>query len=405
MAAPKRPTPRRGGPPSPVRAVLTLGAVVLALLIPALWWIGSSSWTAPLTGRSSALRPSKPDYVGERSCRDCHPGESAAFSRSGHARTLRPAAATPLARKLDGRVVADPERPDVHWSYALRSGRLAVTRSPARGEVEQFIIDYAFGSDHHATTFVSLTGANRLPATEHRLTHFSDGDTLKVTPGQSVEKPFPGLTPHGRVLPDWEALACFRCHVTRVSAEKGNALDPATMIPNVSCERCHGPASLHLAAARAGGTELTMPFGAGRWTAESQMALCGKCHRHPSEALPGRIKPEIPALARFQPIGIMQSKCYQSSEGAFSCVNCHDPHARASSDRITYEAACLRCHGADRQVPCPVSPRSGCIECHMPRVDTGQIVPFTDHWIRVRKSTDPPAVRPARADGKTRAHP
>ena len=67
------------------------------------------------------------------------------------------------------------------------------------------------------------------------------------------------------------------------------------------------------------------------------------------------------------------------------------------SDRASYESACLSCHGASPQVTCPVSSRQGCIECHMPKVvDEGQHVPWTDHWIRVRKelkSRDEPASR------------
>jgi formate-dependent nitrite reductase cytochrome c552 subunit len=129
-----------------------------------------------------------------------------------------------------------------------------------------------------------------------------------------------------------------------------------------------------------------MPFGSGEWTADSQLSLCGQCHRHPSRAVPGVIRPENTALARFQPVGISQSKCYTKSAGAFSCVTCHDPHARASSDHADYEAACLRCHESPRDTACPVSPRGGCIDCHMPKVDAGQRVLFTDHWIRVRES-------------------
>ena len=102
--------------------------------------------------------------------------------------------------------------------------------------------------------------------------------------------------------------------------------------------------------------------------------------------------PEISALARFQPIGIMQSKCYQSSDGALSCVNCHDPHARTSSDPRASESACLKCHGNEAQVRCRVSPKSDWLSCHMPLVDTGQRVLFTDHWIRVRHVSDPPTV-------------
>ena len=73
-----------------------------------------------------------------------------------------------------------------------------------------------------------------------------------------------------------------------------------------------------------------MPFGLGGWTADAQMGLCGQCHRHPSIFPREMIRPEETGLARFQPVGLMQSKCYTRSDGAFSCVNCHDPHARAS---------------------------------------------------------------------------
>jgi hypothetical protein len=304
---------------------------------------------------------------------------------------LRAAEKVPLARKLDGRVVADPERPDVRWKFASRGGRFQATRSEDNGKVEEFVMEYAFGSDHHATTFVTLTDWRNGAALEHRLTHYAEDDSFGITPGQSAEKPFPVTTPHGRELPAWETIKCFRCHSTRISTVGKDVLRPEELIPNVSCERCHGPGGAHVEKARAGQSDLSMPFGPDRWTPATQMALCGQCHRHPSEALPGRIRPEIPDLARFQPIGIMQSKCYTESDGALSCVNCHDPHARASSDRSTYESVCLACHDARPKSTCPVSPRDRCIACHMPRVDTKQRVLFTDHWIRVRKATDPPS--------------
>src|SRR5262249_42973484 len=90
------------------------------------------------------------------------------------------------------------------------------------------------------------------------------------------------------------------------------------------------------------------------------------------------------------------------------CITCHDPHARASADRGWYETVCRSCHagrGAPLEppppapapptgrarapgVPCPVSPWADCIECHMPRVDSGQPILFTDHWLRVRRPGD-----------------
>ena len=89
--------------------------------------------------------------------------------------------------------------------------------------------------------------------------------------------------------------------------------------------------------------------------------------------------------------------------GAFSCVTCHDPHARVSADRPAYDTVCLSCHtdpghtkqeGLAKPAPaCPVSTRSRCVECHMPRKDAGQGILFSDHWIRVY----PPGESPSRA--------
>ena len=378
--------------------LLILGGI-LALVVAGFRWIDLPR-LFPIAGRGGVARKSTAPFVGPRSCGECHPGESALFARSGHAQTLRPAAAVPLARKLDGTVVADPEVPGVRWAYERRGDHFGAARQMGDGSIERFVLDYAFGSDHHATTFVSLADSKRLPATEHRLTHYSDGDIFRVTPGQGAARPYPGTKPHGRELPDWEALACFRCHATRTSASGPDLLRFDEMIPNVSCERCHGPATDHLAAARAGSAIPPMPFGPERWTADAQMTLCGKCHRHPSETFPGGLRPDRPSLARFQPVGIMQSKCYQASAGALSCVSCHDPHARASTDLGGYEATCLSCHKADPQVVCRVSPGGDCLRCHMPLVDTGQRVLFTDHWIRVRTASDPPVVARTRPGGR-----
>lgn len=174
------------------------------------------------------------------------------------------------------------------------------------------------------------------------------------------------------------------------------------MIPSVTCERCHGPGRAHVEAARrgTGAEDLSMPMGLEGWTVQSQLKLCGSCHRHPSWVPPERLNANDPGLARFQPIGLSQSRCFKETEGKLSCVTCHDPHARSSADPAHYERVCLSCHDMPGKIRieesgqeshlaqpavCPVSPATGCIACHMPGVDSGQHVLFTDHWIRVRR--------------------
>jgi hypothetical protein len=326
---------------------------------------------------------------------------------------LRPAGERSLARRLDGTEAADPEHPDVLWRYRYRDGQLHIART-AEGQVEEFLAQYAFGSGHHATTFMTVIHPGIPKILEHRLTYFAREQALGLTPGHGARAHLGGVTPRGGVLLADDARKCFGCHTTQTSARPDRAIDEETLIPNVSCERCHGPGKAHVEAARRGApeAELELPFGPGRFTAEGLLRLCGTCHRHPSRLEPDKIRPDNPHMARFQPVGMLQSRCFRESGGAFSCVTCHDAHARASSDRAPYLAVCLSCHAASgpgtdpsprpadsharprdtptsKGTPCPVEPGGDCVACHMPRVDAGQRVLFADHWIRARRPGEP----------------
>ena len=425
---------RPGRVSAPARRARWIVAVGLAALVGAAFWV---VFTAPravlVSGRFKNVRLIGIDrafppggrfagdpYIGSRICAECHPGESALQSRSGHARTLRPAGRLPLARRLDGRTVEDPDSSDVRWGYRYGDGQLSIARRAPSG-VEECIAEYAFGSGHHATTFVNVIDPTIPAILEHRLTHYTREDILALTPGHETKPPPPGMTPLGGVPPPRDARNCFGCHATQLSLRDESRIDEAMMIPNVSCERCHGPGRAHVEAARRGApeSELTLPLGLERWTAAGLLQFCGECHRHPAGPRPEQIRPDDPNLARFQPIGLLQSKCYRESKGALSCVSCHDPHARASSDRPSYDLVCLGCHGGSpgttestsippaRGPGCPVSPEGRCVECHMPRVavDPGRHVLLSDHWIRIRRDEGSTPAEGRRARGTDSPNP
>src|SRR5262249_52754696 len=111
-------------------------------------------------------------YVGPQACAECHPGESAFHAGSGHARTLRPAGDPELARRLDGTELADPEYPGVVWRYRHLDGQLRIARE-TEGRVENYVAQYAFGSGHHGTTFVSVLDPGVPAIREHRITYFA----------------------------------------------------------------------------------------------------------------------------------------------------------------------------------------------------------------------------------------
>jgi hypothetical protein len=348
------------------------------VLIGGLWWaFGERDGGSTVHRRSS---PPGQAYVGSRACARCHPGEAAHYSRSGHAHTLRKAGDIELARWLDGRSVADPEYPDATWTFHHEAQSLFADRDdrPA-GRNERLELIYAFGSGTHATTFVSL-----LPTTsdapplgfEHRMTYFARDTRLDVTPGQLESTGNSGRTPLGRNLSAFETRVCFDCHATRISRQGRERLEPADLLPNVSCERCHGPGQRHLDAVRAGSTDLAVDFAPGRWKAESQMRLCGGCHRLPEVVPTAELRPDNPVLLRFQTVGLMQSRCYREGGGALSCTTCHDPHAPG------YENACLSCHDGPAHTPCALGETTGCLPCHMPVRESGHGMRFSDHWIR-----------------------
>ena len=334
-------------PVSPRSARVILVLILMAAVTALGWWVSSVRRSRSVARRSrdvqlltfdrpfpAAGRFDSDPYVGSSACSECHPGEAALLRVPV---TLPPCvrrAGSRLAHQLDGTTVPDPEMPGVVWSYRFRDGALRIARK-AQDKVEECIADYAFGSGRHATTFVSMIRPDIPAVLEHRLSYYAHSGGLGLTPGHDIKPPPPGLTGHGGVPPPATRRACFGCHSTQISARGGPGIDEKTMIPNVSCERCHGPGRAHVAAARRGApeSELSLPLGHGRWSAPELLQFCGACHRHPNGPRPDQIRRGDPVLARFQPIGLSLSKCYRQSAGALSCVNCHDPHGRASSDR------------------------------------------------------------------------
>ena len=231
--------------------------------------IASKTSDSRITTPLDSSRAPRQSYVGSASFAECHPGEFAAHSRSGHRRRYDCAAQTEQASQLAGKTFADPERRDVTWNYALRDGQFWTERHED-ANVERYLIDYAFGSGHHATTFVTLTDRtlDRPAMIEHRLTLFAHNAVPDITPGQGEARgpDREGMGPSGRHFATTLTLKCFECHTTTEPDRGPLILDEATMIPNVGCERCHGPGQAHAQAGRGetNDTTVLMPFGGGR---------------------------------------------------------------------------------------------------------------------------------------------
>ena len=207
------------------------------------------------------------------------------YPRSGHAQTFRLAATHPRLRMLAGTEHPDAEHEGVRWAYAVRDGQAFVDRID-RKRPQALLIEYVFGSGQHSNTFVSLDAADPTQphALEHRLTFYTERDALGVTPGQKADQLEGETTTIGRILNPTETLKCFGCHTSSTSARDRARIDVASLIPNVTCERCHGSGEAHVEAVRRGDRDRAILGGRADSTADQQMRRCGYCHRHPIDS-------------------------------------------------------------------------------------------------------------------------
>lgn len=358
------------------------------------------STAAHSIGASPASDPMAPEpapFVGSAQCMECHTEIHSAQQASRHGRTFARAPALHDV-PLPDRPLPDPHNPSVQHSISREADKLIV-RTKLDDQVRQAVVAYMVGSGDKGVTLLGVEpdGTTR----ELRLSHYPQEGWDRTT-GQDETPDTPdGYL--GRPLAADAQRRCLTCHTTDFRAAASGE-GPASHDRAIGCEKCHGPGGNHLLAMERGFAEpaIARPRLA---SAEQTIGLCGQCHRPLNNGEP---PPEDPASVRFQAASLVRSACYTKSPGSFDCVTCHDPHHDANTDRAFYERICLACHASpgevlppvqtgsrrpvdpatllepSRRVPCPVNPRSGCVDCHMPSSRSVMLhSSFTDHHIRV----------------------
>ena len=319
-------------------------------------------------------------FVGDGACASCHPAQWQLHAASQHAKALLPINDSPLPGLLMARPLR--ERGGVAYAYEPVDAGLEVTVRTDGGSVSA-LLEWAFGGGIQGMTPVGRYDGKYF---EHRVSYYPARGNPAITIGHplgSPQRPRNGL---GLFQDTRTITRCFRCHATGVtSSGAGPNLD--SMTPGVRCERCHGPGAGHLAAASAAAATGDQPIrNPGRRNARRITEMCGECHRLPAPGMLTRIPEKAdPFNVRFQPMGLMASRCFSRSR-ALSCITCHDPHSDASHDSSFYMDKCLGCHtAADATVVnCKRPVQQDCLPCHMPRTSPSPHLFFTDHRIRVQ---------------------
>lgn len=362
---------------------------------------------APVNEGESATRP---NFLGDAACRECHQEIGDTYARTGHHLTTQlPTKDSILGKFTDGANILRTSDPDLHFRMDEKESgfyETAVFWQPPDEKTRTERIDIVTGSGEKGQTYLYWKGNQlfQLP-----VSYWSELKGWTNSPGYTD-----GVANFDRPI----VLECLQCHATYFdslpSENAENYYRKTDFVLGISCERCHGPGREHAENERlkptavfSGTHSIVNPASLPR---NRQIEVCAQCHAGigqpivpafsyvPGQQLDNYFRlPHPNADARVDVHGnqvalTQKSRCYQNSQ--MTCTTCHDVHApeRAAA---SYSVKCLQCH-KDREcgefAKLGAKIRENCIDCHMPVQDSDLIVAnlkgkqikarIRNHWIK-----------------------
>ncbi|MEM0926082.1 MAG: multiheme c-type cytochrome, partial [Planctomycetota bacterium] len=357
-------------------------------------------------------------FVGRGACIECHREEVEAFTGSHHDLAMDVA--------TDETVLGDFS--DVVFEHDGLSNRLyrdgerfMVHTEGEDGAMQDFEVKYVFGVDPLQQYMVEFDRDPNLEDCEiARLQVLriswdtKKGEWFYLRPPDVEEKLAADDPLHWTgIAQRWQTM-CADCHSTNL--KKNFDEDTATYRTtfseiDVSCEACHGPASLHVELAKEKSLFWDRRYGFGLnqlkgEDTEPQIQTCAPCHSRRGvleegfaggpgycdhfrlETLgemtyhgDGQIRDEVYVYGSF-----IQSKMYHKG---IRCTDCHDPHTLKL--KHPGNETCTSCHqhaAGKYDVPShhhhePGTAGAQCVSCHMPETTYMEVDPRRDHSLRV----------------------
>ena len=366
----------------------------------------------PAIPESPFLNVKHGTYVGNDRCIECHSEEHENYIHTGMGQSFDD---IDLAHEPpEGEVVHELS----HRTYRVyhKDGQMFHQELAAVNGVDQvlgdYLVRYVIGSGHHSRSYlVELEGF----LFESPVTWYPPHEKWEISPGYD-EPNQPGFK---RAV----GQKCLICHVGQ-SEVVGETVNKIKITEQwISCERCHGPGSLHVKKHIDGSdgdsgegfdSTIVNPAHLSRELSED---ICSQCH----QGFPGmafvrgrRIEDYRPGMplrsfrldyrhdvegGRMTIVGHMaqmkRSTCYKMSQ--LTCATCHNPHdLPPRADPVEYHRRnCMKCHAEEACAVDPAvreaeRPDNYCVACHMPSTGTeSPHLTFTDHRIGIHSREDP----------------
>ncbi len=353
-------------------------------------------------------------YVGDDECAVCHEDIFNTFLQTGMGRSFYSLSEDNLIEDFEtNNHVYDPKS-DFHYEMTFEDGKLQQDeyRLNARGERKHDLTRravYAVGSGNHARTYLWQEGDGllfELPAT-----WFSDQAKWALSPGYASQN-----LRFSRPVVE----GCMNCHNSYSGYVEFSGNRYENIQHGIGCERCHGPGDLHIQKhyakkieqnpARNIDSTIVNPK---HLSAALQMDVCYQCHlqgqvrvvrtgRKNADFKPGMMLSEVISVFLHDEVQqgdfrvashgerIASSKCFIESNGALTCLTCHNPHEPVQwRSRKHFNEQCQKCHDPQKLATIVNdathrSIESDCVACHMRQGAASDVIHanFTDHWIR-----------------------
>jgi hypothetical protein len=378
----------------------------IAVLALASFAVGSPFLRPPaaLVHAASAMKadPSEQDEASE--CADCHAEEVKGFAHSKMAQSMR----LPV-REPEGSV----HTPEATLKMTSNADGTWQTLE-SHGHSETYRVNYVIGSGAHASGYIISLSDHLF---QSPVAFYRKKAAYGLAPGYETESDPDFTRP---VKP-----GCLFCHTGSFAPVSGTinqyAAQPFAHLA-ISCSRCHGPGSSHIADPTS--ANIVDPA---RLDPASRNSVCEQCHLkgvarvlnpgkdftdfvvgEPLEktftiyrySMPSGEQPPFKVISHSEQLAL--SRCKRATGDGMWCGTCHDPHNEPTAIVPYYRSKCLTCHARTHFAAGHPSRTSDCVGCHMPKKeanDGGHTV-FTDHRIQrtpeQKTASEPTGIEPWR---------
>ncbi|GAB2686570.1 hypothetical protein GCM10027037_05670 [Mucilaginibacter koreensis] len=373
-------------------------------------------------------------YAGSKTCIQCHKDIYSNYLHTAHFQSVQLASSKSVSGSFeagnnsvlynDGFEVVMQKCKSGFYQAAYRDGKRLHTER----------IDLVFGGVK-AETYLYWKG-NELY--ELPVSYFKRLHQWTNSPGYAAGQPN-----YSRMI----VKRCFECHSSFVSEastqtytmHSSTKYNKSSLILNIDCERCHGPAANHVNYHNAyPGLKNGMYIARySKLTRAQKVDMCAVCHSgnkgamykstfyfKPGDTLATYQEPDFvqqhtnPATLDVhgnQTQMLAASACFIKS--SMDCATCHNTHQQERDNLAMYSKRCMQCHSTTDHKFCKMLPKLGsailnnCIDCHMPakpsdaiRVQTGNKALVAPYMVRSHRIAIYPDITKLKSYVKSISH-